>query len=111
MTLLVRRRNRQIMRYGAIRSPVLAETTLVALFEARLPIHADRNGLLQPIERMEGCLIFILQFFFPSTRIQVEQEFPIFGNISVDAISQSLSANAMIQGLTELHQRRFYVTS
>jgi len=52
-----------------------------------------------------------LHFFFPATGIQVEQELPVFGNTPFDAISQPLSANAMIHGFTELHQRRFYVTS
>ena len=52
-----------------------------------------------------------MHFFFPAAGIQVEQEFPIFGNIPVDTVSKPLSANAMIHGLAELHQRRFYVTS
>jgi len=39
------------------------------------------------INRSHPEAIFILHFFFPATGIQVEQEFPIFGNIPVDAIS------------------------
>jgi hypothetical protein len=40
------------MRYGAIGYPLLADKKLVALFEASSPIHADRNGLRRPIEKM-----------------------------------------------------------
>jgi hypothetical protein len=44
---------RPTMRYDATGCPLRAETLLAALFEASSPIHEDRNGLLQPIERME----------------------------------------------------------
>ena len=41
------------MRYDAIGCPLPADKELAALFEASSLIHADRNGLPQPIERME----------------------------------------------------------
>ena len=45
---------RPTMRYDATGCPLRAETLLAALFEASSPIHEDRNGLPQPIERMEA---------------------------------------------------------
>ena len=52
-TALLRRGGRPTMRYDATGCPLRAETLLAALFEASSPIHEDRNGLPQPIERME----------------------------------------------------------
>jgi hypothetical protein len=40
------------MRYDAIGCPLPADKELVALFEASSPIHAGRNGLRRPIEKM-----------------------------------------------------------
>ncbi len=50
---LLRRGGRRTMRYDATDSRLRAEPLLAALFEASSPIHEDRNGLPQPIERME----------------------------------------------------------
>jgi hypothetical protein len=36
------------MHYDATGCPLRAETLLAVLFEARWPIHEDRNGLPQP---------------------------------------------------------------
>ena len=40
------------MRYDAIGCALPANTERAALFEASSPIHADRNGLRRPIEKM-----------------------------------------------------------
>jgi hypothetical protein len=52
-TALLGRRGRRTMRYDATGCALRAEPLLAALFEASSPIHEDRNGLPQPIERME----------------------------------------------------------
>jgi hypothetical protein len=41
------------MRYDSTDCPLPADKKLDALFEASSPIHEDRNGLPQLIERME----------------------------------------------------------
>ena len=52
-TPMLSRGGRPTMRYDATGCLLRAETLLAALFEASSPIHEDRNGLPQPIERME----------------------------------------------------------
>jgi hypothetical protein len=42
------------MRYDAIGYRLQADKELAELFEASSPIHADRNGLHQPVEKMEA---------------------------------------------------------
>jgi hypothetical protein len=49
---LLKRGGRPTMRYDATGCPLRAESLLAALFEASSPIHEDRNGLPQPIEKM-----------------------------------------------------------
>jgi len=44
----------QTMRYDVIGCSLPADKELAELFEASSPIRADRNGLPQPIERMEA---------------------------------------------------------